>query len=81
MERRAILQKALAEGSVVIDCGDWISAYNLRQKLYRYRNLIRNDSKDELQLLVEHLRFEVGSTTLKITYEQPDKLLVENLIQ
>lgn len=74
LEYRAILQKAFAGEVVTISCEDSLSAINLRQKFYRYRDKIRNSS-DGLNLVVDGLLFGVDRNNLVITYQDRENLM------
>lgn len=44
-------------------------AVNLRQRLYRYRDKIRSDPSDALNLLVDKLHFELSDKGVLIKFE------------
>lgn len=75
IEYRAILQKAFAGESVEISCADNSDANSLRQKFYRYRDKLR-ESNDELNIIVDGLRFELDGNKLVISYNN-----LENLVE
>lgn len=78
-EFRLLFQKAFADEVVRVPCTARHEAGNLRQRLYRYRDMIRADDSDKLNLLVDHLHFELGVRELIITYYNPNEKILEAL--
>ena len=79
LEFRLLFQKAFADKVVRVPCTSPPVASNLRQRLYRYRDKIRQDISDEFNILVDHLHFEIGVRELVITYNNPNEKLLEVL--
>ena len=79
LEFRALLQQAIAKDEVVIPCESKREANNLRQRFYRYREALRKSPVDELNLLIDHIHFELVDNVLTLNYFNPDLKLMENI--
>lgn len=79
IEFRALLQQAIAKDEVVIPCDSHREANNLRQRFYRYKDLIRKNNNDELNLLIDHIHLELEDNILTLNYYNPNLKLMENI--
>lgn len=79
LEFRALLQKAIADDEVVIALESRREANNLRQRFYRYKDTIRKNPSDELNLLIDHIHFELDDKVLTLNYYNPNLKLMENI--
>lgn len=74
-EFRLVFQRAVQEGKISFALPSHRHAYNVRQRLYRFRDRIRGRDSDSLNLLVDNLKFELDGANLIISYEKPLALL------
>ena len=80
LELYALFQKIIREKRIELVLESPQRADNVRQRLYRFRNKVRKDSNDPLNLLVDNIRFEQRWTKLILTYSQPNKEILQELI-
>ena len=82
LEYRILFQQTLAgKGPIRLELASKREAYNLRQKFYRYREQIRNNPSDELAVLVDQLKFELGGNVLRILHNIPPTAVIEAALE
>lgn len=74
-EFRIVLEKAVQEEKVSLTFPSSRMAYNIRQRLYRFRDKLRESDSDSLALLIDQFRFEIDGTKLIVHFEKPLSLL------
>lgn len=71
IELDRVFLEAVEKKSVDIPFDSFQDAYNFRQRLYRYRETLRQDeiSTNPIALVLEHFTLEVFNDKLRVSYE------------
>jgi len=69
IELELVFRESAERRELILPFSSYREAYNFRQRLYRYREQLRNQEDTPLSLVLDHFTFEVQGPKLKISYE------------